>query len=555
MPAEPSAAAITALLQGDAEARRAALTQLSVLADAATVDADSAATTAVECIRPLIEATMCADAGRPGGAAEVRQASKVLSRLITLGNGYEMVYDGWINPWFAPGGWVEVGLGRPVAEYTRDDIVVEACVAAAPAYCWIRSYGDACRSQGFDEAAGLEKWMTCPYEKGAAEPSTDQRNEEMALRVLEICRDPRDLSQAEIGSVWAFLYHHLAQRPAVFAATMRAGLFSVAHQALVAAGSPDNWVQWRQASCVQAGFIWAIICHAAMTSPPGVDVTKEVCDNGFAKLVVDTLSALERLGSDRVGEDASATPPTNLLLMLQQIDLTASTAAPIVAMLSQIPSALQFTLEHSLTHCHTVRLKTSSLCAAICAVVWGKEEHSGGFEFTQTMVDNFLANTQDIFSGHLAPYSELSSHWLRALQHLCISDLNKTLLCQCPKTVPLLIDLLLLDVNHCRKDVDPQIKAAIQADATDCLLQLALCEPGQALLAQDSTVTDALKALADSEAQHSGGALSEKVKLSANGALLALLGNDNHNTPPVSKLAVGQKHIMLSCELFSWSVL
>eukprot|EP01043_Picozoa_sp_COSAG02_P044766 COSAG02_NODE_4029_length_5885_cov_88.549430_4_plen_556_part_00 len=555
MATKPSAAGIAALLQGDTGARMAALAQLSALADAAAVDADSAAI-ATECIRPLVEATMCADASQLGGASEVRQASNVLSRLTTLGNGYEMVYDGRLNPWFAPGGWVEVGVGRPVAEYTRDGIVVEACVAAAPGYSWVRSYGDACRSQGFDEAAGLTQWMTCPYEKGAMKPSTDQRNEAMALRVLEICRDPGDLSQAEIYSLWALLYHHLAQRPAVFAATIRAGLFSVAHQALVAAGSPDDWVQWRHPSSAQAGFIWAIICHAAMTSPAGVDVIKEICDSGFAKLIIETLSALERLGSDQVEEDAAVMPVVHVLLMLQQIDLTASAAAPIVAMLFQIPSALQFTLEHNLTHFEFLGIKTSSVCAAVCAVVWGKEEHSSGFEFTQTMIDNFIVNTQDIFSGQLAPYFELSSHWLRALQHLCVSDLNKNLLCKCSKTVPLLLDMLLLDLNHCRKDVDLQIKAAIQADATDCLLQLALYEPGRALLAQDSTARDALKALTaqDNEAHNSGGALSEQVKLSADGALLALLGKANHETNPDSKLAMvtqGQKHIMLSCELVS----
>ena len=66
---------------------------------------------------------------------------------------------------------------------------------------------------------------------------------------------------------------------------------------------------------------------------------------------------------------------------------------------------------------------------------------------------------------------------------LCLA-LTQTLLVKCPLTVPLLLEMLFLDPAHSRQNVDPEIKAAVQADAVDCLLQIALFSPGRALLEQ-----------------------------------------------------------------------
>jgi hypothetical protein len=104
--------------------------------------------------------------------------------------------------------------------------------------------------------------------------------------------------------------------------------------------------------------------------------------------------------------------------------------------------------------------------------------------------------------------------------------------------------MLLLDPDHFRKDTDAHIKAAIQADSADCLLQLALFEPGRALLERDSAAMDTLRQLS-----MSGVALTEQATLSANGALMAVLGREREPEPQDE--AERDRHVMVS---YQWDV-
>ena len=58
----------------------------------------------------------------------------------------------------------------------------------------------------------------------------------------------------------------------------------------------------------------------------------------------------------------------------------------------------------------------------MCALVFGKEEDAGGFEFSQELVDDFVPSLQGWLTGALAPYfPTLPAYYLRPLVHLCIS--------------------------------------------------------------------------------------------------------------------------------------
>ena len=274
-----------------------------------------------------------------------------------------------------------------------------------------------------------------------------------------------------------------------------------------------------------------------------MDLITTLLESGFAEVIVGTLQAFERLGPDRTDE-ASVFVIIHFLIGLQNLDLTAPDAAPITAMLQQIPSVWAYTLEHRITHIECFGMDSSSVTAGICALLFGKEEGGGGFDFTQPMIDSLLTSQTDTFSGTLAPYFAAFLHWGRAMQHLCISDVNKALLVECPLTVPLLLEMLLLDPDHFRKDTDAHIKAAIQADAADCLLQLALFEPGRALLERDSAAMDTLRQLSVS-----GVALTEQATLSANGALMAVLGREREPEPQDE--AERDRHVMVS---YQWDV-
>ena len=134
------------------------------------------------------------------------------------------------------------------------------------------------------------------------------------------------------------------------------------------------------------------------------------------------------------------------------------------------------------------------------------------------------------------------AYWLAPVVNLCVSDANKNLLVRLcvaapappgasASTVtcgldanpgsqvrsawllPLLLDTLLLDPGHVRAGLADGVKTAIQADAADCLMQIALFEPGRALLKADRSrsAMDALRALA------AGQARADRVQRSASG--------------------------------------
>ena len=77
--------------------------------------------------------------------------------------------------------------------------------------------------------------------------------------------------------------------------------------------------------------------------------------------------------------------------------------------------------------------------------------------------------------------------------------------------MPMICEALLLDPEHVKKDADASIQAAVQADAAECLLQIAVFVPGRALMESDGATIEALRALAN------GQAMTEEAAVSANG--------------------------------------
>ena len=121
--------------------------------------------------------------------------------------------------------------------------------------------------------------------------------------------------------------------------------------------------------------------------------------------------------------------------------------------------------------------------------------------------------------------------------HLTISDVNRRHLVQSVHLMPLVLEALLLDPGHLRQDQAERTNAGTQADAAECLLQLALYEPGRAMLVKDTAATEALRALADM-------ASTEEANASASGALLAIEGRHAQPTRRDSEAACQQ--VMIS---------
>ena len=133
----------------------------------------------------------------------------------------------------------------------------------------------------------------------------------------------------------------------------------------------------------------------------------------------------------------------------------------------------------------------------------------------------------------------LQAHFFCSILHLCISDTNKNLLVQSVGLIGLLLDALFLADDHERKDAPDSEKAPAQTDAAAACLQLALFEPGRALLQNDPTLMHALRALA------SGKALTAEGKLSAHSALVAIEGVPREPEPEMEGGEEIDTHIMM----------
>jgi hypothetical protein len=125
-----------------------------------------------------------------------------------------------------------------------------------------------------------------------------------------------------------------------------------------------------------------------------------------------------------------------------------------------------------------------------------------------------------------------------------ISDANKIMLVQVPGFISLLVDVLFLDPDgrSILKKPDERVKAAMQADAAECLAQVALFDAGRELLANDDDAKDALHAMVN------GGALTEPSKIAAAGALMSIEGRVHDQGKTRERTESTDGHVMVSCK-------
>ena len=160
------------------------------------------------------------------------------------------------------------------------------------------------------------------------------------------------------------------------------------------------------------------------------------------------------------------------------------------------------------------------------------------FWLTEGDIDGFIAlDTEVMRCEAWGSAMALGANRCHGLLSLCISDAAKQMLLNNAGFTPHLIDGLMLDPEHPRKDTDEAIKTAVQRDFAECVQQIVLFPAGCEVLTANEAVMPALLILKDK-------AWSEEAKVCAAGALMAL-------NPPV--LHMDGQHIMLSCECTSVS--
>eukprot|EP01048_Picozoa_sp_COSAG05_P018251 COSAG05_NODE_2639_length_2813_cov_1.688651_2_plen_151_part_00 len=105
--------------------------------------------------------------------------------------------------------------------------------------------------------------------------------------------------------------------------------------------------------------------------------------------------------------------------------------------------------------------------------------------------------------------------------------------------IPHLIDGLLLNPEHPRKDTELGIKAIVQRDFAECILQIALFPPGCEAL-KIAEICETLEVLVDK-------AWTDEAKDSARAAVAQLTGNKPG--PDINiNIDIDAMHIMISCK-------
>ncbi len=557
-----ASAAIIALIHGDKAQRTAAYAQLTALArgdsssfvgpgTSAEEERETLVDVAAECICPLMETVFAADVSVVD-MAEFQRAHLVLAELFAL-EPLRLIAEWTRNvrgaiTWGTPGNaWAAVFEKEP-SDLTRADMLTVAA-GTTPLACSMARGTDAT-----NEAGGIDstQWAAefigevrggrpggCRLIKTHVHPPPDAFIENLCVLALETIRDPRELSELQLAGVWTVLWVAVGGRAPVAMTLTEAGMVDAAVTTLQK-HSPTDWITWR----TPTGIVGNSICTLGWTLSTIEGMphkTELLLDKGFVDVAIAVLKAYELRGAIKVPEAT----PCGIWCMVQMIavlDLTAPEAKPVVRLLEDIPSALRFMLDHPLDHVKGLAMSTNGACPTVCAMAFGKEE-GGHFTFDQAMIDGVIHDKLINFSGVKSGFLEqLPPFFLRPLVHLCVSDVNKRLLVQSPDLVTLLTEGLLLNPQHERQTQDEPIKAAIQQDAAECFLQLALFEVGRDMLDKEGGVMEALHALAD------GQGLTEAAQQYASGAMIALEGRTDEMLP-VDEESGG--HLMVS---YQWDV-
>ena len=460
----------------------------------------------------------------------------------------------------APDNAYAVSFTKDAKCLTRADALTIACAMAPAALTWCRGIRPTFLHAGTNFLEWMNEYLiSVKIGPGAGgQDTTDAMRERLCLLWLEIHRDPRGISTFGLASVWMSVSIIVAGRPTVALTMIKAGIINVLVSSIRLA-SPVDWVTWTTPSGMLFGCMFHLAWALSTTQLPSVNKEALFIDTGFVDVAISALKAYEVCGPSKV-EGANILSVWCSVELLAQLDLTTPEAQPIVEMLKAIPSTLRFVLEHELVHVDSLGYTTSSVTARVCALAFGKDEGGKGalFEFSQADIELIVTNRLALLSGAAVAWNpELPAFFMRPVVHLCISDANKELLVQCAtELMPLLVEALLLDPEHTRQSQPEHVKAAIQEDASECLLQLALFAQGREMLLEQELQAGAMAALRSLADSSSSAALTERVRLCACSALMAIEGGRAPREPrePASLEMEGateqDKHVMMS---YQWS--
>lgn len=366
----------------------------------------------------------------------------------------------------------------------------------------------------------------------------ESRNIVLCPLLIELLRSPEKLPPFAMPGVLWTLGASIAGRPAVAAECLRHDVINVlvgvmrtapAHELISTAGFA------RRGGVAQVLPDMKEVVEALQLG--GTDVTRQLLSSGYIDLLMETFEAVERVGQHNVTGHQLCWG----LVLLKE--LHGECLAEIEEKYREHRVALRYMIDHPVCHCIEQGWSTNSLGTIIAAQLFGRDEENA-FGFKQEDVDGYLVHLdQNMQREGPGVFWDLGPHFCRGIANLCISDVFKQMLLDNSSFIPLLVCGLLLDPDQPHQARAAQsVKAQVQFDFAQCILQLSLFQAGAAALQADPTVVDALDKLVVS-------AWLDDAKECAKGALIQLCPERIAEQVIVPGPDV-PRHVMMSCEFF-----
>jgi hypothetical protein len=328
---------------------------------------------------------------------------------------------------------------------------------------------------------------------GRAMPE-DDRNLAVVELGLGMLRKPGAVDRGLLKGFWFMMMQSALGRPAVGQRLYELEALDLALEALQQSGP----LQWISASAVMepghCGMVFSFIkdvVEGMMVT--GTDITPILVSSGYIDMLVSALRAFEQLG---VQECCDTIFVYGVLQAMAQLN-EGSCLPQIEDKFRKAEKALRFCIDcgNDIKIVAAFGWTAGVYGTIVAANLFGKEEDSD-FQFAQHDIDAYIQFSTEIFRPTSFGFVwQLNAKQFHGFLNICISDRNKRLLLNNADFISFLTDVLLLDPDHPRKDTTESVKAAIQRDVAEAILQFSLFPEGCEALKADPKLVDAVTKL------------------------------------------------------------
>jgi hypothetical protein len=320
----------------------------------------------------------------------------------------------------------------------RDDAILVALSYAV--YVPMVAVGIAAmlRTAGVSETDFRTLFVTSPF---TAEPR--QQFLPLVLQCLELVHDDEQPEAVVSGAWFAVCMAMRHSAPNAKAVWEAGGLAAIA--ASLRRFNPIEQVS--QQSLIPSAAWGALKDLTESSALAGIDVVQPILQAGLVDAAVSAVTAYQMLNNPE-----AASPCSLCYGALQTLErLLATSEAPLIVakLRSGGVGAVRYLIDNPLVVMAKTGTETGVQATRIAALVWGRDDDSGGLAFKQHDIDK-LVEVSD-HRHHFATRLPMQARWGEVLLSLCVSDTNKCLLLNADGFLSLLQDSLLLDPTHPRR--------------------------------------------------------------------------------------------------------